>query len=257
MGAVNNRGTWHPAMDIETLEDMGFSAPPGHGGCRSTISPDLIPPRRRTRRVRVPAPKPKVPLVDPMGMKGVVATVNAASTLAYYEGLRREQAEAAVEAGRKPPAKSKYDKVIDWSERHGVPAVFSTPNPNSLALEPGGELAAQRAKAIMLAAVPKALAQLREVRLDSKIKPADALAKVAYDEKTRVLKISKEAAKNPTDAGRYTTGKQLAYALELERRRQIHRDKKITKEDRAAARAADLTTTAGTLFDPQKLEEIP
>lgn len=254
MGKVNDRGTWHEAMDIETLQDMGYSAPPGHPSCRSSLVADVIPPKTRTRRVNVPAPRSRKPIIDPMGNKGPVSSVTANRGLTYYDGLRVLQAQEAVAAGSKPLSISKYDKVIGFSERYAVPPVFSTPR--GLGLELGSGFAAARIRAIMLAAVPQSSAEIREVRLSTKIKPKDALAKVDYSETSRVLTISKEAAKDVTEVGKYTTGKQLAYALELERRRAMHKDKKITKEDREAARQADLITGAGTLFDPVALEDV-
>jgi hypothetical protein len=254
MGKLNDRGTWHPAMDIETLEDRGFSAPPGHGNCRSTISPDMIPPRTRTRRVNVPAPRPKVPLLDPMGAKSAVAAVNAATAMSYFEELRAAAQEEAVAHGKMPPTTSKYDKVIGFSEKHKIPPVFSSTS--NLALEDAKSDALDRIKGILLATMPKAISELREVRLDKTITADAALAKVDYNEKTRVLKISKAAAKDKSEAGKYATGKQLAYALELERRRATHKDKKITAKDREAARKADLENSTGKLFDAEALETV-
>jgi len=254
MGKINDRGTWHPEMDIETLEDMGFSAPPGHGGCRSTVVPDLIPPKTRTRRVNVPTPRTKVPLLDPMGAKSAVAAVNAATAMAYYEELRAAAQEEAVAAGKMPPAKSKYDKVINYSEKHATPPIFS--GTANLALEDAKSDAMQRIKGIMLATMPAAISALREVRLDNKITADDALRKVDYNEKSRVLKVSKAAAKDTSEAGKYATGKQLAYALELERRRARRKDKTITPADREAARKADLENSTGTLFDAEALESV-
>ena len=151
--------------------------------------------------------------------------------------------------------KSKYDKIIRQIEDTGVAPVFS----RSLRfdIESTNGLAVRRIRAIMLAASTEAAANIREIRLSSKIKPKDALAKVAYNEATGVLTISKESAKDPTDGGKYTTGKQLSYALELERRRARRKDKTITKEDRAAARKVDLVNSAGTLYDEKALEDVP
>ena len=252
MGTVDGRGKWHPAMDIETLEDMGFSAPPGHGGCRSTLAPDTIPPKTRTRRIAVPSPAAQVPTVDPMGAKGPVARATANRGLAYYDGLRTQQAADAVASGRVPQAVSKYDEVIDWSEREGTAPVFS--RPNGLELESGP--AANRVVGILLAASVPAAAAIREVRLSGDITPEQAASKTDYREVIGVLTISREAARDTSEAGKYLTGKQLAYALELERRRAKRKDKSITKEDRQAARLMDLDRGVGTLFDATALENI-
>jgi hypothetical protein len=254
-GEINNRGRWHEAMDIETLQDMGIGQPPLHGRCRSSLVPDVIPPKTRTRRVSVPAPKPRMPIVDPTGNLGAVPTSTGNTGLAFYEGLRVLQAKKAVDAGRMPRKVSKYDKVINSSNKSAVAPVFRTPT--GLDVVDARALAARRIKQIILAAAVAAAARIREVRLSSKIKPKDALSKVDYKESTRVLTVSKEAAEDLTEGGKQVTGKQLAYALELERRRAKRPDGKATPEDRAAARQADLTNSVGTLFDERKLEDVP
>lgn len=252
-GRVNDRGQWRDAMNIETLEDMGYSAPPGHGGCRSTIAPDMIPPRFRSRRVQTPAPRPKTPLIDPMGNKGPAWASTGNGALAYYDRLRLMQAEQAVAAGRQPLAVSKYDGVLNRVKSSGAPPVFS--RPKGLDLVSAQSLAQERIRGILLAALPTAVSELREVRLSARLKAKDAYGPVQYDEKARVLTMSKESASGKADGAKQATGRQLAYALELERRRA--RKGTITAEDRAAARDADLTNSVGTLFDAEALEKVP
>jgi hypothetical protein len=196
-----------------------------------------------------------MPIVDPTGNLGAVPTSTGNTGLAFYEGLRVLQAKKAVDAGRMPRKVTKYDKVISSSNSSAVAPVFKTPT--GLDVVDARSLAARRIKQIILAAAVAAAARIREVRLSSKISPKQALSKVDYNESTRVLTVSKEAAQDSTEGGKQVTGKQLAYALELERRRDKRPDGKATKEDRAAARQADLTNSVGTLFDAQKLEEAP
>ncbi len=254
-GEIDNRGRWHEAMDQETLQDMGIGQPPLHGRCRSQLVPDMIQPKTRTRRVTVPDPKPRPPIIDPRGNLPRVPTSTANTGLAAYEVARVAQAKEQVDAGRMPRKRSKYDKVINSSNKSAVAPIFS--GPTGLVIQDARSLAARRIKQILLAAAVAAAARIREVRLSSKIKPKDALSKVDYKESTRVLTLSKEAAEDTTEGGKQVTGKQLAYALELERRRAKRKDGKATPADRAAARQADLTNSTGTLFDARALEDVP
>ena len=188
-----------------------------------------------------------------MGAKGPAHAVTGNGALDYYDRLRLMQAEEAVALGRKPAALSKYDGVLNRVKTTGTPPVFSTPK--GLGLAPAQALAAKRISGILLAAMPEAVSRLREVRLSARLAAKDAYGAVQYDERAKVLTMSKEAASDKTPGGKQATGRQLAYALELERRQA--KTGTITAEDRAAARQADLTNSVGTLFDAEALEKAP